>query len=260
MILHGIEAGSETIPVLAFNEIDSTNAEARRRAEAGETGPLWISATVQTAGRGRRGRPWDTSLGNLAATLIVSTDASPADAAQLSFVAAFAIRALAERYVPASLVRFKWPNDVMVDGKKLSGILIESGRSPAGTLWLAIGMGVNLVHAPADVERPATSLAAHLLDGVAAPPTPAEALDVLSQAFVRYAAGWDRGGFGPLREEWLRGAGGIGQSCVARLDSETIEGIAEGLDRDGALLLRLSDRSLRRISAGDVFFPTAGVV
>ena len=188
MSLFGIESGFETIPVLAYDEIDSTNAEARRRAEAGDVGPLFITAAVQAAGRGRRGRAWDTSRGNLAATLLIITDASPGEAAQLSFVAAFAIRALAERFVPASLVRFKWPNDVMVDGKKLSGILIESGRTATGALWLAIGMGVNLAHAPTNVERPATSIAAHLKDGIAAPPTPTEALAVLSEALVRTAA------------------------------------------------------------------------
>ncbi len=257
MTLYGIATGFERLPVAAFDEIDSTNLEARRRAEAGETGPLWITAGVQTAGRGRRGRSWETSRGNLAATLLVVTDKSPAEAAQLSFVAAFAIRALAERYTPASLLRFKWPNDVLIDGRKLSGILIESGRNAAGLLWLAIGMGVNLAHAPQNVERPATSIADHLKAGVLAPPGPAEALGALSEAFVRYTALWMREGFQPLREEWLKGAAGIGQPCLARLDRETVEGVAEGMDSDGALLLRLPDRSLRRISAGDVFFPAA---
>ncbi len=255
MTLWGITTGEEAIPILAFDEIDSTNAEARRRAEAGEPGPLWITAAVQTAGRGRRGRRWDTSRGNLAATLLLTTDDEPARAAQLSFVAAFAIRALAKTYVPASLVRFKWPNDVMVDGRKLSGILIESGRAASGALWLAIGMGVNLAHAPQNVERPATSLAAHLKDGAMAAPTPEQALAVLSPAFVRHAAAWSRAGFEALRDRWLKDAEGMGGACVARLDSEAVEGVAEGLDGDGALLLRLPDRSLRRIAAGDVFFP-----
>lgn len=255
MTLYGIDTGLETIPVLAYDEIDSTNAEARRRAEAGEVGPLWISAAVQTAGRGRRGRSWETARGNLAATLLISTDEEPAKAAQLSFVAPFAIRALATQFVPTSLVQFKWPNDVLVAGRKISGILIESGRSPMGALWLAIGMGVNLAYAPENVERPATSLAAHLMDTQLRPPTPEEALTILSEAFVMRAAAWTRAGFDPIRDEWLSGAVGIGQACVARLDRETVEGVAEGLDGDGALLLRLPDRSLRRISAGDVFFP-----
>lgn len=259
MTLTGIDTGHDPIPVLAFDEIDSTNAEARRRAEGGEAGPLWITAAVQTAGRGRQGRRWDTTRGNLAATLLVTTDAAPAEAAQLSFVAAFAIRALALRFVPESLVRFKWPNDVMVEGRKLSGILIESGRTGAGALWLAIGIGVNLAHAPENLERPATAIAHHLNAGVAAPPTPEEALAILSEAFAAKAAAWTRSGFAPLRDEWLKGAGGIGQPCQARLEAGTVEGVAEGLDVDGALLLRLPDRSLRRISAGDVFFPNLGV-
>ncbi len=246
--------GDASIPILAFEEIDSTNAEARRQAEEGETGPLWITAARQTAGRGRRGRAWDTSTGNLAATLLITTDKPAAEAAQLSFIAAFAIRDLARAYVPDSLIRFKWPNDVMVDGKKLSGVLIESGRA-FDRLWLAVGMGVNLAHAPANVERPATSLAEHLRGDVSAPPKPTEALSVLSAAFAAHAAAWVHRGFGPFREAWMRGAAGLGEPCTVRLDRETIEGVAEGLGEDGALLLRLADHSLRRITAGDVFFP-----
>jgi len=253
--LFGVTSAGEAIPVLAFDDIDSTNAEARRRAEAGETGPLWISAAVQTAGRGRRGRHWNTTRGNLAATLLVTTDRSPAEAAQLSFISAFAIRAVALCYVPAPLVRFKWPNDVAVDGKKLSGILIESGRTSDGRLWLAIGIGINLAHAPEGVERPATSLAAHLKTGIEAPPTPGEALAILSRAFVEHALSWTEAGFEAVRKDWLEGAAGMGGACVARLEHETLSGVAEGLDGDGALLLRLPDQTLRRIAAGDVFFP-----
>ena len=226
----------ERIPVLAFDEIDSTNAEARRRAEAGETGPLWITANVQTAGRGRRGRSWDTSNGNLAATLFLTTDRSPAEAAQLSFVAAFAVRDLALAYVPQALVRFKWPNDVMLDGRKLSGVLIESGRIH-DRLWLAIGIGVNLAHAPTNVERPATALADHLRAEITATPKPAEALEVLSASFASHAADWSRRGFGPLREAWLNGAGGLGEPCTVRLERETIEGVARGAGRATAPLL-----------------------
>ena len=156
--------------------------------------------------------------------------------------------------MPDSLIRFKWPNDVMVAGEKLSGILIESGRA-FDRLWLAVGMGINLAHAPTNVERPATSLAAHLKAGIAAPPKPTEALDILSNSFAAHAARWSREGFAPFRSAWTEGAAGIGQSCLVRLDRETIEGVAEGLGDDGALLLRLPDRTQRRITAGDVFFP-----
>src|SRR5690606_17489347 len=117
-------------PVLILDDIDSTNAEARRRAEAGETGPLWIAARRQTSGRGRRGREWSSETGNLAATLLVLTRKSPAEAAQITFVAALAVADLLDAFTPAGLVTIKWPNDVMLDGRKASGILVESGQSP----------------------------------------------------------------------------------------------------------------------------------
>jgi BirA family transcriptional regulator, biotin operon repressor / biotin---[acetyl-CoA-carboxylase] ligase len=242
---------TSALPILAFDEIDSTNAEARRRADAGEGGPLWITAARQSAGRGRRGRNWDTGAGNLAATLLTTTDLPPAEAAQISFVAALAVADLARSYLPADLVRLKWPNDVLVGGRKACGILVESGRRPDGRLWLATGIGVNLAHAPDGTERPATSFAAH---GAAPPPTPAQALDRLSEVFAGWLNAWEQRGFSAIAEAWTVRAHGLGEPCVARLGSETVEGVAEGLDVDGALRLRLADGQIRRITAGDVFF------
>src|SRR3954470_13498402 len=152
----------DPVPVLSFDELDSTNAEARRRAEAGEGGPVWITAARQTAGRGRRGRNWSTETGNLAATLLTSTDVPAAEAAQLSFVAALAACDLADTCVGQGAARLKWPNDVLVFGKKAVGILVESGARPDGRLWLAVGIGVNLAHAPIDTERPATCFAEYM--------------------------------------------------------------------------------------------------
>jgi BirA family biotin operon repressor/biotin-[acetyl-CoA-carboxylase] ligase len=246
-----------TAPVLWFDEIDSTNAEARRRADAGEAGPLWIAARRQTAGRGRRGRGWSTETGNLAATLLTTTTRPPAEAAQLTFVAALALADLFDAFVPPSLVTIKWPNDVMIGRIKSSGILIESGTRPDGRVWLAVGCGVNLAHAPTDTERPATRLADHLKDGVAAPPTPQEALNVLAEAFGRRLTLWERDGFAAVAEAWTARAQGLGEACVARLGSETVEGVAEGLEPDGALRLRLPSGEVRRITAGDVFFGAA---
>lgn len=239
-------------PIVAYDEIDSTNAEARRRAEASEMGPVWLTAGRQTAGRGRRGRNWETGQGsNLAATLLLTTQRPPAEAAQISFVAALAVAELADAYVPASLVTLKWPNDPLIAGKKTSGVLIESGPSPLGGLWLAVGIGINLAEAPENPERPATTFAAHM---TAPPPKPLEALNVLAEAFVRWQDVWDRMGFPAIADAWSRRAHGIGEPCVARLGNETIEGVAEGLDTDGSLRLRLPDGMLRRITAGDVFF------
>ena len=237
-------------PIVAYDEIDSTNLEARRRVDAGETGPLWITALWQTAGKGRRGRTWRSGAGNLAATLLLTTAKPPMEAAQIAFVAALAVADLASTYAPASKVSLKWPNDTLLAGRKMSGILVESGPGGGG-LWLAVGIGVNLGEAPTDIERLATALADHM-DGP--PPGPAEALVTLAGAFEKWRGLWDLAGFAPIAEAWTQRAHGLGQACSARLPGETIEGVAEGLDLDGALRLRLADGTLRRITAGDVFF------
>jgi BirA family biotin operon repressor/biotin-[acetyl-CoA-carboxylase] ligase len=243
-----------TPPIEALDAIDSTNAEARRRAEAGIAGPLWITAGLQTAGRGRRGRSWESRTGNLFATLLDRTDKPPAEAAQLSFVAALAVADLAAAYVPPALVSLKWPNDPMIAGRKTSGILVESGPHPAGGLWLAVGIGVNLAWPPENPERPATAFAEHMR---APPPAPLEALDVLAASFDRWRAVWDRLGFPPIAEAWTAKAHGLGERCTVRLPDATLQGVAEGLDPDGALRLRTASGLVRRITAGDVFFGSA---
>lgn len=247
---------AEPWSILSFAALDSTNAEARRRAEAGETGPLWITAARQLQGRGRRGRAWETGNGNLAATLLTTTDRAPAEAANLSFVAALAVADLAASVVPETLVRLKWPNDVLVDGRKVSGILIESGSLPFERLWLAIGIGVNLATPPEAPERPATALADHLRPDLAASPDPAAALEALAASLAEWARRWEAYGFAPIRQAWRERAFGLGQPCTARLAIETFEGVAEDLDDTGALVLRRSDGTRRTITAGDVFFGT----
>ncbi|HEY5107774.1 MAG TPA: biotin--[acetyl-CoA-carboxylase] ligase [Caulobacteraceae bacterium] len=238
-------------PIEAFDEIDSTNAEARRRAEAGERGPLWITAARQTAGRGRRGRGWETGLGNLAATCLFTTPKPPAEAAQVSFVAALAVADLADAFVPPAIVSLKWPNDLLLGGRKAAGILVESGPAEAGGLWVAVGIGVNLARAPLAADRPATAFCEHR---PAPAPKPLEALSVLAEAFERWRMIWDNAGFAAIADAWTARAHGLGEACTARLSGESIVGIAEGLDGDGALRLRTADGTLRRITAGDVFF------
>ncbi|MBI1199144.1 MAG: biotin--[acetyl-CoA-carboxylase] ligase [Phenylobacterium sp.] len=241
-------------PIEAYDELDSTNAEARRRAEAGEAGPVWITAAVQTAGRGRRGRAWSTKRGNLAATLLTTTDRPPGEAAQLSFVAALAACDLADACLGAGVARLKWPNDVLIHGRKAVGILVESGTRSDGRLWLAVGIGINLAHAPTDVERPATAFADHM---AGPPPEPRAALDVLAAAFERWRAAWAMQGFAAIADGWSARATGLGARCEARLPHKTLTGVAEGLDPDGALRLRLDGGGLERITAGDVFFGDA---
>jgi len=244
-------------PVIVFEDLDSTNAEARRRAEAGERGPVWLLARHQSAGRGRRGRSWDAGQGNLTATLLLTLDKPPIEAAQLAFVAALAVAQAADAYVPPSLIGLKWPNDVLVAGRKAAGVLIESGAAPGGGLWLAVGVGINLVDFPQDAERPATALRNHLSQAAIQAPGQDEALAGLSRAFDEVLSAWLAGGFQPIREAWLARAVGVGQACTARLPHEIVQGTAEGLDGDGALLLRLPSGERRRITAGDVFFGSA---
>ena len=246
-----------TAPVLILDETDSTNAEARRRAEAGEPGPLWITARRQTAGRGRRGRKWESESGNLASTLLLLTRKSPAEAAQLTFAASLAVADLLDRYVPPALVTIKWPNDVLLDGRKTSGILIESGPAPLGGLWLAVGIGVNLSQTPGDTERPATCIAEHLANGIVSPPPVEEAAKALAETFRVWLDRWTTLGFQPILDAWTARTPGLHGPCTARLTHETLIGTADGVEADGSLRLKLPDGSLRVISAGDVFFGEA---
>ncbi len=233
-----------------FKELDSTNEEAKRRALAGELGPLWIIAEAQTAGRGRRGRAWTSQSGNLFTTGLFRLEAGPARAAQLSFAAALAVGDLAARVIDPSIVKLKWPNDVLVGGRKVCGILLESGSHPLGGLWLAVGIGVNLAHHPEDAERPATDFTIH-----GAHISNTDAGETLAERFAHWLAIWEREGFAPIREAWIARAWGLGERCTARLADETVEGVFADLGEDGSLRLDLNDGTRRFISAGDVFFP-----
>ena len=175
----------------------------------------------------------------------------PVEAAQISFVAALAVFDLAAAHVPAALISLKWPNDPLLGGLKTSGILVESGAHTAGGLWLAVGIGVNLATPPVEADRPATAFSEHMR---APPPKPLEALNTLAAAFERWRGVWESVGFSAIASAWTERAHGLGQPCTARLANETIEGIAEGLDADGALRLRTAGGVVRRITAGDVFF------
>ena len=237
--------------VACFDTIDSTNEEARRRAAVGERGPLWIWAKRQTAGRGRRGREWESPDGNLAATLLTAPGVSAAEAARLSFVAALAVHDVASSYAKRSVVRVKWPNDVLVDGQKVAGILLESsGDAGVDVLpWVAIGIGVNLIHAPTGALYPATFLGAH---GPA--PSAAEAFAALAEAWETRFRVWRVNGFDAIREAWLSVAAGLGHAIEVRLPGETLNGRFETLMPDGALSLVLPSGARRAITAGEVFF------
>ncbi len=222
-------------------EVGSTNDWLLARTDALPDGH-WVLADRQTAGRGRRGRVWNDGAGNFMASVLVKAD-GPVQ--QLSFVAALALHdALSGLSGQPGRFSLKWPNDVLLDGTKCSGILLE--RQGAA---LVIGIGVNLAHHPDGTERPATSLAAAGLPV----PTPLALLDHLAPAFARWRGIWAAEGFAPIRGQWLARAAGVGGRIVARLGSESPEGVFAGLGDDGALLLAGDDGSLRAIHAGEVF-------
>jgi BirA family biotin operon repressor/biotin-[acetyl-CoA-carboxylase] ligase len=227
-----------------FPELDSTNAEALRRAAAGETGPLWIRADRQSAGRGRRGRVWQGEPGNLFATLLLTPERPRADWAQLSFVAAIAAADMAAHVAPTAVIAVKWPNDVLADGRKLAGILLETAGA-----GLAIGIGVNLTSHPDGTEFPAISLA-----GLGArPPSAKDVLALLATSFAGWYEVWRGRGFEPVRDAWLARAAHLGQRIRARLPDRERAGVFEGIDAEGALLLNEGNRT-HAIAAGEVFF------
>ena len=204
----------------------------------------WVRAETQTGGRGRRGRAWQSLPGNLFASVLVHPQAGDGPAQQLSFVAALALDRALCGFVPAARMALKWPNDVLLDGVKCAGILLEGGSDVT-----IIGFGVNLAGHPEGTERPATSLPAA---GFAAP-DPAAFAEALAHHFAAAREQWRNFGFAPVRADWLARAAGPGQRLEARLGHATLTGTFADLDHDGALLLRLDDGSVRAIHAGEVF-------
>lgn len=232
-------------------EIDSTNEELKRRALSGAEAGLVLRSDLQTAGRGRRGRNWVSEPGNLYVSLLLRPNKTPAEAATLGFVAAIALGRLLRAVVPVPVLH-KWPNDVLVDGRKISGILLESGGVTGGKVdWLVLGMGVNLRHHPAEGIYPTTDLIAAGGPNL----TPDQALDLLLGEFAPPFAIWQRDGFAALRADWLAHCAGLGEAVLARLESEEISGRFDDIDADGTLIMALADGSKRRIAAGDIFVP-----
>src|SRR3954452_15550214 len=240
--------------ILAFDEIDSTMLEADRQVEAGESGPLLIWAKRQTGGQGRHGRSWSSPPGNLYWTMLLNRAPGWPKDFGLTFAAGLAVAdALEALGVPASRIRLKWPNDCLLDDRKVAGVLIRASLT-AGLGWVIVGIGVNLVSAPPDAFFPAGSLAGAGFAGVGV----VDRRDRLTAAFLARLAQWQASGLPGLHQELARRLYGVGEVVRVALDADrTIieEGVSEGLDRDGTLLLRRADGAQRRIQAGDVLPP-----
>ena len=242
--------------LVAFATLGSTNAEALVRASQGERGPLWIVASLQTAGRGRRGRAWVSEPGNLFASLLLTNVAPAASTPEICFVAALALHDAVldccAGLAPARLT-LKWPNDLLLDGGKLAGILVE-GSTAANRTTSVIGFGVNCHNHPHNAAQKAIDLRA---TGFAV--EPAEILGALDGAMKRRLAEWDRSrNFAAIRAAWLMRATGLGGAIEVKLSDRTIGGTFEAIDASGCLVLLRSDGVRETIRAGDVFPLAAG--
>jgi BirA family biotin operon repressor/biotin-[acetyl-CoA-carboxylase] ligase len=247
----------------AFDSIGSTNAEALARARDVERGPIWLVTSEQTAGRGRRNRPWIAPRGNLASSILEVIDVSPAVAATLGFAAGLALEAALQKVsLEASLrsagsddMKFslKWPNDVLAGRQKLAGILLEAEAVAGGRLAVVVGIGTNVVAAPEGTPTPSTSLAALGVQIGAE-----ELFTVLSDAWTEFRGIWDLGrGFGEIRRRWLARAAGLGQPVAIHSGGSAVEGTFDSIDETGCLIVRTAGGKLIPISAGDVYFGSA---
>lgn len=240
--------------LLRMETADSTNAEAKRRAKAGEPGPLWIWSARQSQGRGRGGREWISQHGNLFASLLIGINCPIRVASQLALVAGIVTYDTIAKliaYEGRSELLLKWPNDVLLAGEKLAGMLLENVGSPAeNRSVVVIGTGINLANHPEDLPQPAISLGAYGMTIA-----PADALEVLAATTHQWLSRWAEGtGFPSIRRAWLDRAGPTGRPLRVKIDSEETDGVYAGLDADGALRLLTPDGSEYRIAAGDVFF------
>lgn len=235
-----------------FDTIDSTMAEARRQAPA-TAGAAWFLSYEQTAGSGRRGRPWSSQKGNFAASLLIRPDVAPDKLALRSFVAALALfDALVECTGRSDAFALKWPNDVLLKGGKLAGILLETIAEGPNRYALVIGIGVNLASRPESGKLEPGALAPKSLKqdmGVSIEPEPF--LNALAVAYADWEARLQTYGFAPIREAWLARAANIGKPVTARLSDREIEGIFKTVDETGALILQAPDRQ-HVITAADI--------
>ncbi len=234
--------------VRSYDTLDSTSLEAKRQVSAGETGPTWIVAGRQTSGYGRRGAAWRQSEGDLAASFVFTEPGRGRAAAQLSYAAGLAVADVVAEIAPGARPELKWPNDVLVGGAKISGLLLELAVAEPATLVL--GVGVNVVSKPEGLDYPT----ARLMD-LANGPAPRTSLLLarLDAAFDRWRTVWRAEGFAPLRRAWTARAARLGEEIAVKLPRARLTGVLKGVDEDGALVLSTAEGD-KRVTAGSVFF------
>lgn len=239
----------ETAPVHHLAETGSTNEDALAAGRGGTTGPLWIRAERQLSGRGRQGRNWDSPVGNLYCSLLIPVAADPARLPQLSQVAAVALAtALAGLLGPEADLRIKWPNDLLLNGAKVAGILVEGTTIPTGHRLCVIGCGVNCGSYPADLPYRATCLA----EAAGRAIQPEGLFALLRPAMAEAIEAWDDGrGYATIRQRWLVRALPLETPLVVRGPREPVSGRFQGIDEQGRLLL-LGSHGPLTVEAGEV--------
>ncbi len=237
-----------------LESVDSTLNEAARIAPS-LAGPVWILAHEQTAARGRRGRAWVNPKGNLAATLVLKPQEGPERAALRSFVAALALfDACVDLTARPEAFALKWPNDVLLNGGKLAGILLESAGSGGGISYLAIGIGVNLAAAPdGGAVEPGAVRPVSLMSETGSSVDPETFLTHLAAAYARYETQFTTYGFEPIRTAWRARAAKLGERITARLTRSETTGIFETVDAEGNLVLQTAEGRVR-LPAAEIYF------
>ncbi len=234
--------------IIQFDITGSTNTDARRLANEADFGPLWIVADQQTAGRGRHGRDWISPKGNFYGSFLFPTEQAPAQRSLYSFVIALGIYDGLKAVHSDGDFQLKWPNDVLLGGGKISGMLLETG-STHHQAWVIAGIGVNLISRPYDLPYAAACLAEHH----EAPIEPHELLEQMSPHIIHWKSVFEQQGFGPIREAWLKRASNVPGPVKVRLPDDVFEAQAVDLEPNGALKVRLANGTIRQVHAGDVF-------
>lgn len=243
--------------LLIYDDIDSTNEEAKRLAADGLEGSHAIWAKSQTQGHGRYGRQWVSPEGNLYLSLLLQPECDVTDASQLAFVAAVAMADTVSFFLPNSAeIGYKWPNDIMVNNKKIGGILLESRLQANSTVldWMVVGVGINVSYFP-QLAPERTGYFATSLHAEGAETTHVDAvLYKFMQAFTAARAKWKKYGFLPLKELFLEKALNIGKAITVCTANDRLSGVFQGIDDEGCLLLLLEGGHQKAISVGELFF------
>jgi BirA family transcriptional regulator, biotin operon repressor / biotin---[acetyl-CoA-carboxylase] ligase len=260
--------------VLGFDTIGSTNAEAMQAALRGDSGNLWYAALQQSEGRGRRGRAWESPYGNLAASLMIVPEADTAALGSLGFVAGVALNKALQRIIPqadihtgldgadaapgqsARRIALKWPNDVLAEGHKLAGILLEAQKRNDGMTAIVIGFGVNIVAAPQGLPYPASSLR-----DLGSPANAETVFEALAESWVEAYTLWNNGiGLPAVLALWRENAAGIGADVAVQRNNDVVRGVFETIDDAGRLIVRDNEGHRIAITAGDVHFGTTATL